>query len=139
MAQAPDPQDRPHRAGCAALTLSVAAVGLLALGAALVLAVSAFPDRTDTPPEELLAKKAGLTAYRLNQAARDGSLTDQEIVWAADGPWIVQREPRAIRIVARYTPGPACYEFVLVQPMEAPTSLQLARLEQCPLFPERVL
>ncbi|MFE7359272.1 hypothetical protein ACFU8Q_40940, partial [Streptomyces sp. NPDC057543] len=124
------------RTGCAALAISAAVLAVIALCAAAALAVSGFFDKPDSPPEERLAKKAGLTEYRLRKAVRDGTLTDPEIAYAAGGQWSVEREPSAIRIVVGYSPESVCYEYEIPDPLNASTSIHRTRLEQCPALPK---
>ncbi|MFD7534015.1 MULTISPECIES: hypothetical protein [unclassified Streptomyces] len=140
MTQDPAPRTRSNTAGCAVLAVCAAALGLIAACVALTLAVTGFFDRPATPPDELLAKKAGLTQYRLRQAISDGNLSDEEIARAADGSldgsWSTWRVQGGIRIVVAYAPGPVCYQYEITQPVTATTPVRRTRLEQCPTLPK---
>ncbi|MFH8465344.1 hypothetical protein [Streptomyces sp. NPDC017991] len=120
--------------GCVALLVVV----LLLAGAAFLmsLAVQGFFDRPAQPEHELVAKKAGLTRYRLREAAQDGALTDREIAHAAgDTRWGSTRDTSAVRITVAYpTSGDAetCYLFTLPRPLTDRALDDPVRLSRCP-------
>ncbi|MFD7864583.1 hypothetical protein [Streptomyces sp. NPDC059783] len=121
--------------GCAVLALITAVLAAVAVCVAAAIAVPAFFDRPDVPPEERLAKKTGLTEYRLRTAVRDGTLTDPEIAYAAGGRWSVERAPSTIRVAVRYSPEEACYAYEVKQPLIDATAVRKHRLDRCPAVP----
>lgn len=126
---------RSFRIGCTLAALSATVLGVIAVIAvciAAAVAVPAFFDRPDVPPEERLAKKAGLTEYRLRIAVQDGTLTDPEIAYAAGGRWSVERATSAIRVVVRYSPEGECYAYHVPRPLDDATVIRRSRLERCP-------
>ncbi|MEU5343584.1 MULTISPECIES: hypothetical protein [unclassified Streptomyces] len=125
---------RPITAGCVALLVIAL---LLAAAAILVpLAVQGFFDRPAPPDDEVLAKKAGLTQYQLQEAVRDGALTDKEIAHAAgEADWGRTRDASATQITVAYTTSgeaATCYRFTLSQPLTDRTLVGRVRLAHCP-------
>ncbi|MGW2653340.1 hypothetical protein ACWC1D_06720 [Streptomyces sp. NPDC001478] len=123
---------RSSLTGCAVLALIAAALAAIAVCVAVAVAVPAFLDRPDIPPEERLAKKVGLTEYRLRNAVRDGTLTHSEIADAAGGHWSVERAPSAIRIAVRYSPEDACYVYEVTGALNDTMAILKRRLDSCP-------
>ncbi|NGO40767.1 hypothetical protein [Streptomyces ureilyticus] len=126
---------RPFAAGCVALII-VAFLALATAGILVSLAVQGFFDRHEPPSDEVLAKKAGLTEYRLRDAAGDGSLTAKEITYAVgDARWSRAPDEKAVRIMVTYPAddGSArgCYQFTLQQPLNNHTVVNSARLADC--------
>jgi hypothetical protein len=120
-------------AGC--VVAAVIAV-LAGAGVAISLAVQGFFQRPAPPDNELLDKKAGLTQYRLQEAVKDGSLSDKEIEQAAgDDRWSVERGTTIIRIVVAYPHTDAekvCYRFTLTRPLDHRGDVGRERLNRCP-------
>ena len=78
----------------------------------------------------------GLTQYRLQEAVKDGSLSDNEIERAADdNRWSAERGSTTIRIVVAYPhtdTEKACYRFTLVQPLDSQEDIDRDHLSRCP-------
>ncbi|MFF0018703.1 hypothetical protein [Streptomyces sp. NPDC005374] len=133
MTEASLKRTRPATAGC---IVAAALMVIAGAGVAISLAVQGFFDRPAPPDDELLAKKAGLTQYRLQEAVKDGSLSNKEIEQAAgDDRWSVERDSTAIRIVVAYPhtdAEKACYRFTLALPLDSQGEVARERLNRCP-------
>ncbi|MDH6435983.1 hypothetical protein M2158_004523 [Streptomyces sp. SAI-144] len=133
MTQASVKRPRPVTAGCVVLAVITVIAGA---GVAISLAVQVFFDRPVPSDDELIAKKAGLTQYRLQEAAKDGSLSDKEIERAAgDDRWSAERGSTGIRIMVAYPhtdTDKACYRFTLAQPLDPRGDVDRERLDRCP-------
>jgi hypothetical protein len=120
--------------GCVAVLV----IALLLAAAALLVsvAVQGFFAHPAPPDDEVIAKGAGLTRYRLQEATRDGALTDKEIAHAAgNARWGRTRDTSAIHITVAYaTSGQAetCYRFTLPQPFTNRAPVNLLPLARCP-------
>ncbi|MGI5401311.1 hypothetical protein ACQEVG_18040 [Streptomyces sp. CA-135486] len=132
MTQESTKRTRPTTAGCAALAVTALLGLLIGVGLFVAYAVPGFFDRPQPSAQERLAKKVGLTEYRLRQAVQDGRLTDEEIEHAAGTQWHVEREQEATRVVVGYEPGPTCYRFDVPASLEPKATVDGERLEQCP-------
>jgi hypothetical protein len=129
-----DNRTRLITAGCVALLVIAL---LLAAAAILVpLTVQGFFDRPAPPDDEVLAKKAGLTQYRLEEATQDRALTDKEIAHAAgDARWGRTHDASATQITVAYTTSgeaATCYRFTLPLPLTDRTLVNLVQLAHCP-------
>ncbi|MFC8508528.1 hypothetical protein ACFU3J_24435 [Streptomyces sp. NPDC057411] len=116
-----------------AVVLAFVAVSLLA-----AYAVPAFFDRPDPAPEELLGKQVGLTRYRLEQAIKDGTLTDQEIDRAAGAEWRAEQDHSVQRVVVKYpVPGEKnayeCHAFTFPGGLKAGALVASEKLNDCPI------
>jgi hypothetical protein len=132
MTQDSTKRTRSTTAGCAALAVTTLLVLLIGVGLLVAYAVPAFFDRPEPSAKESLAKKVGLTEYRLRQAVQDGRLTDEEIDHAAGTEWNVEREQEVTRIVVGYEPGPTCYRFDVPASLGPKATVDGERLERCP-------
>ncbi|MGC5565047.1 hypothetical protein ACPYPG_19705 [Streptomyces sp. FR-108] len=129
-----DARTRPFTVGYVVVLVVI----LLLAGAAVLmsLAVQGFFDRPAPSDDEVVGKGAGLTRYRLQEAARDGVLTAEEIAHAAgDARWSSSRSASAVRITVAYPTGgdaETCYRFTLVRPLTDRPLADPVRLARCP-------
>ncbi|MEU2238290.1 hypothetical protein ABZ572_02665 [Streptomyces sp. NPDC018338] len=120
------------------MALGVAVLAFVAVALVVNYAVPAFFDRPDPAPEEVIGKQVGLTRYRLGQALEDGTLTDQEIAWAAGGEWRAERDRTPPRVVVKYpTPGEEksyqCHAFTFPDGLKAGALVTTQKLNDCPI------
>ncbi len=143
MTQEPSPRTWPATltrwlAGCAGVALGAAVLAFVAVALVFNYAVPAFFDRPDPVPEEVVGKQVGLTRYRLGQALEDGTLTDQEIAWAAGEEWRAERDRTPPRIVVKYpVPGEdksyQCHAFTFPDGLKTGALVTSQKLNDCPI------
>ncbi|MFF2196592.1 hypothetical protein [Streptomyces sp. NPDC058157] len=83
--------------------------------------------------EDQLERDKATTGQGLLRAARDGTLTDEEIRRASSGSrWAVRRETGEVRVSAWFgdaDPADQCWSFVLSLPLGPGTTLTTVRDE----------
>lgn len=124
--------------GCAGIAFGVAVLAFVAIALVVNYAVPAFFDRPDPTPEEVIGKQVGLTRYRLGRSLEDGTLTDQEVAWAAGGEWRAERDGTPPRVVVKYpVPGEdksyQCHAFTIPDRLKAGALVRSQKLSDCPI------
>ncbi|MFE0644061.1 hypothetical protein ACFW2Y_20955 [Streptomyces sp. NPDC058877] len=120
------------------MALGAAVPAFVVVALVVSYAVPAFFDRPAPPPEEVVGKQVGLTRYRLGQALEDGTLTDQEIAWAAGGKWRAERDRTPLRVVVEYpVPGEGeprqCHAFTFPEGLKAGALVTSRKPDDCPI------
>ncbi|MEU8539938.1 hypothetical protein AB0C52_08040 [Streptomyces sp. NPDC048717] len=127
--------------GCVGAVLGLAALAYVVVAVWFAYAVPAFFDRPQPSDEQVtLDKKAGLTRFRLQEALKDGKLTDAEITWAAGEERRMEEEGenhRPPRLVVKYAvPGKKdsfrCVAFAFPDGLKAGKRITSEQLDDCP-------
>ncbi|MET9519908.1 hypothetical protein [Streptomyces sp. NPDC002994] len=115
--------------GCVYLVI-IALFLVVAVLLLLSVMVTGFFDRPPEPKRTTTPSRAEVTRHHLEDLAHDGTLTNEEITYAArDGRWHQETDDTTIRITVTY-PDEAgspegCYRFVLRRPLNLDTRVAL--------------
>jgi hypothetical protein len=123
-------------AGCFAFL--VTAMLCVAAGGILVsLAIQGFFDDLETPSGVILSGNAEVTRYRLEEAAKDGSLSAKEIDYATgDARWSRTGDDSTILITVSYPAdneaAAGCYHFPVPRPVSPSADVHRPKLAAGP-------